>query len=450
MIVGGHYKPTKVQQEFHQRCLEHPIVLFVGATGSGKTTALIWQLIDDALMVPHNRGLLARKTYEDLERTVLEDLLLELEMSQIPYVHYTRKKQIVFPGSKSIVFLTGLGDTVKNLGRTKGLNVGFIAIDQIEELTREVFLFQLTRLRLPHVPKNRRHLFATANPVPETHWLYEFFVGFPEEGIAPKEGTAIVHASLDDNPYLPDGFKDLLLESMSPEEVDRYVAGEWGFVPEGKAVFKPFFQKHLHVQTVEYTPDYPLIIGLDFGYHRPAAVWVQIHGDPFDPVGRRVHILDEMLGRDMLLDDFIDIVKNRTSAYFPNPTAVLWCGDPYAATQRSDRAESIDMELRVKHKIALRMKRVPLETGLQNIVGLLRKNRLFIHPKCKILIRAFEGGYRRDENGEVIKDGYYDHLVDALRYVLDVFAPFGMIHGVESVVRAIRVKRLLGSLPAGG
>ncbi|MCS7186156.1 MAG: phage terminase large subunit [Armatimonadota bacterium] len=446
MFVGDRYKPTDIQKEFHRRCLEYPIVLFIGATGSGKTTALIWQLIDDCLMVRNNRGVLARMAYEDLERTVLEDLLFELEMSGIPYQHYSRKKQIFFPATGSVVFLTGLGDTVKSLRRTKGLNVGFIAIDQVEDVPFEVFKFQLTRLRLPHVPRNRRHLFATANPVPETHWLYEFFVGIPEWDIEKAQGTAVVYATIDDNPYLPSDFKNILLDTMSPEEVERYAKGEWGFVPEGSAVFRPFFQKPVHVRELEFDPRYALLVGLDFGYHRPAAVWVQVVGEPENPSGRCVHVLDEFLGHNMLLDDFIEIVKNRTGAYFTNAPIVIYCGDPYAAVQKSDRAESIDVELRVKHKIALRMKRVPIEAGIQNIIGLLRKNRLFIHPKCKILVRAFEGGYRRDEVGEILKDGYYDHIVDALRYVLDIYAPFGQIHPPVNVVRAVKARNILGTL----
>jgi hypothetical protein len=35
---------------------------------------------------------------------------------------------------------------------------------------------------------------------------------------------------------------------------------------------------------------------------------------------------------------------------------------------------------------------------------------------CPILIAGFVGGYARDEEGQVIKDGYYEHLHDALRY----------------------------------
>ena len=439
------YEPTPVQKAFHQACLQYPIVLFMGATGAGKTTALICQVIDDCLMVKNNRGMLARMTYEDLRDTVLEDLLIELETARIPYTHYKRYRFIHFPSTNSVLYLSGLGDTVKTLRRTKGRNLGFIAIDQLEDIPREVFTFQLTRLRLPHVPPERRHLFATANPVPEDHWIYEMFVGDPERGIEPLEGAKVIYTTLDDNPHLPPEFRKLLLQTLTTEEIDRYVKGEWGFVPVGQRAF-PMFDKRVHVGQIEFDPRYALIIGMDFGYRHPAAVWLQVVGEPDDPVGRRVHVLDEFLGTDLLLDDFIEIVRDRTQAYFPKAEIVFYCGDPYAATARSDRGEAIDVHLRQRYQIALRMRRMPLENSIQNIAGLLRLNKLILSPKCRILIKAFEGGYRRDEQGEIVKDGYFDHLVDALRYALDVFAPFGVLHPiVPSLNRAFRLKRLLGA-----
>lgn len=438
------YQPTEVQKRFHRACLKYPIVLFMGATGAGKTTALIWQAIDDCLMVRNNRGMLARMAYEDLQATVLEDLLIELETYQIPYVFYKRYRMIHFPQTNSILHLVGLGDTVKNLRRTKGRNLGFIAIDQLEDIPEDVFKFQLTRLRLPHVPPERRHIFATANPVPEDHWIYRAFMGDPERGLPAWEGTYIITATLDDNPHLPDEFKKLLFSSLSEEEKERYIKGEWGFVPVGMRAF-PMFDKSIHVRQVEFDQRYALIIGLDFGYHHPAAVWLQVV-EPEDFVGRRVHVLDEFLGMDLLLDDFIEVVQERTRAYFPNAELIFWCGDPYAAVQRSDRGEAIDIHLRRRYQIALRMKRMPLENSVQNVAGLLKQNRLLIHPRCKRLIRAFEGGYRRDEMGEIVKDGYYEHIVDALRYALDVFAPFGnLIAALPAINRAFRMKRLLGT-----
>ncbi|MGN6370379.1 MAG: hypothetical protein ACTHN5_19160 [Phycisphaerae bacterium] len=43
--------------------------------------------------------------------------------------------------------------------------------------------------------------------------------------------------------------------------------------------------------------------------------------------------------------------------------------------------------------------------------------RLFVDPRCVQLISAMEG-YERGKNGEPLKDGTHDHLVDALRYAV--------------------------------
>jgi hypothetical protein len=40
-----------------------------------------------------------------------------------------------------------------------------------------------------------------------------------------------------------------------------------------------------------------------------------------------------------------------------------------------------------------------------------------VSPECQIFINGFSGAYEYDENGQPKKDGYYDHLFDALRYI---------------------------------
>jgi hypothetical protein len=47
---------------------------------------------------------------------------------------------------------------------------------------------------------------------------------------------------------------------------------------------------------------------------------------------------------------------------------------------------------------------------------------------------------------ETVKDRCFEHLMDALQYALDVFAPFGVLHPiVPALNRAFRMKRLLGA-----
>jgi hypothetical protein len=48
--------------------------------------------------------------------------------------------------------------------------------------------------------------------------------------------------------------------------------------------------------------------------------------------------------------------------------------------------------------------------------------KLLIDPECEILIEAFEGGYcnmkgLRDDDIRPMKDGVFDHIMDAFRYI---------------------------------
>jgi hypothetical protein len=46
--------------------------------------------------------------------------------------------------------------------------------------------------------------------------------------------------------------------------------------------------------------------------------------------------------------------------------------------------------------------------------------RLRIDKSCELLIDGFLGGYVRDDDDEPVKDNYYDHSMDALRYVVTI------------------------------
>jgi hypothetical protein len=46
--------------------------------------------------------------------------------------------------------------------------------------------------------------------------------------------------------------------------------------------------------------------------------------------------------------------------------------------------------------------------------------RIKIDFECKLLVDGFLGGYTRNDDDEPVKDGYYEHLFDALRYLVGI------------------------------
>jgi hypothetical protein len=172
----------------------------------------------------------------------------------------------------------------------------------------------------------------------------------------------------------------------------------------------------------------------DFGYHRPAVIFAQI--DSLD----RISILEEIVGKDELIDNFADRILAFTNLHFPGCGVRDFCD--IAGTQVNDKTEKTSIQILQSKGIRPTYRKVNDEDGF-NLIR--RKMSTFIgdrpafqvHPNCQILIDAFLFGAvygvdgitpkfdGQDEYGQKEK-GYYGHLIDALKYFLgNVYAISG-------------------------
>lgn len=185
---------------------------------------------------------------------------------------------------------------------------------------------------------------------------------------------------------------------------------------EGTRVF-PGFRIDMHVKQLKANPYRTIWRGWDFGYNHPACVWVQ-----FDELGR-LNVLHELLGEEVLINEFAAEVKARSRRLFPGCT-FKDAGDP-AGQAVNDKSERTTIDILRSLGIRINMRKRPVREGINTIRGLLvpqadDKPRFVIDPSCEHLIDGFLGGYVRDEDDDPIKDGFYEHIFDALRYYCNV------------------------------
>jgi hypothetical protein len=187
----------------------------------------------------------------------------------------------------------------------------------------------------------------------------------------------------------------------------------------GKPVYPDF--KEVHVRSMQYTPGGYMYGGWDFGYHHPAFVAAFVN--QFD----QLCIMGEQFGNDESIQSFGSRVLRWRQAMFPGAQWIEAC-DP-AGHQKNDKSEATSIEVLGALGIFPTSKASSIREGIEIITQrLMMRNDgqygLLINPSCKILLDAFKGGYRypeerdgspEDENPQ--KDGYYDHLMDALRYL---------------------------------
>ncbi len=177
------------------------------------------------------------------------------------------------------------------------------------------------------------------------------------------------------------------------------------------------FDPAVHVKPVDYNSDLPLYRSLDFGYVNPfVCLWIQVDQDGI------VRVIDEYIRSRLTIDAHAREIKTRTPGG-EERVAATFC-DPAGAGLNDVSGTSAVRELR-SLGIPTRYRRSTILEGVEQIRRAIRSgdgtSSLVISPRCPRLIEALQCYHYPDvahaSPGELpLKDGLYDHPIDALRY----------------------------------
>ena len=176
------------------------------------------------------------------------------------------------------------------------------------------------------------------------------------------------------------------------------------------------FDPSIHIQPVDYDPNLPLYRSLDFGFVNPfVCLWIQVDNDGL------VRVIDEYVRSRATIDVHAAEIKSRSSGG-EEKIAATFC-DPAGAGVNDVTGTSVVRELR-ELGIVTRFRRSSILNGIELIRRAIRsgegQSALIISPKCQRLIEALQCYHYPDFGGAAdelpLKDGLYDHPIDALRY----------------------------------
>lgn len=157
-----------------------------------------------------------------------------------------------------------------------------------------------------------------------------------------------------------------------------------------------------------YRPWLKLFRATDFGWTMPACVYAQVEEKSKEEW--RVRFIREVIGRDILLTDFLDKhVIPDAALYFPDAN-VEDVADP-AGKQHDDKSPETSMEIMNSRGIWPRSRVASVDEGVTLLQTLVTLGWVEIDPvACKTLYEAVRSGHVRDEDGFPLKDGYYEHV----------------------------------------
>jgi terminase large subunit-like protein len=407
--------------------------VLVGPVGSGKTTALIMELLRRAIEqrrspdgLRRTRWVIVRQTLSQMKMTILLDLIAWFR----PFATYKVSEQLVTLAFNDVhcdIYLIPLEDE-EDQKRLLSMQLTGAVINEAIEISVDLVSAIAGRCgRYPFVADGGcswHGIIADTNaPVEGSDWWKLIEENTPADWLFFRQPSGL-SAEAENLEHLPKGYYERLAANPNQDWVKRYVRSEYGQDPSGVAVFRESFRRSFHtVDELRPVPGKLLVVGQDFG-RSPCSLVCQ--GDHRG----RLLVLEEVIAEDIGLETHV------TRALKP----VLWSdryaglmvaavGDP-SGIARGQVAEENNFD-------AMKRLGVPafpaptngIDARLNAVENLLYQQRdggpalVIDRGRCPMLVRALNGSYRYARNQAGLtkplpeKTHPWSDLCDALQYV---------------------------------
>lgn len=418
---GQGYPPNPTQQRVldwvdRVRRGEHPgkglpVLYLQGAVRAGKTRGFLAPAIECLLEYDKMRMLWARQDFADLRLSAMETFFEVLPSELIVGKNVQEHRFVVGQGNSQIFFRE-----LKDLGGLGSQEFAIIVVTEAHEITHNAFRIIKMRCMQKNYPN---FILLEGNPPNQGHWLDNLTKVGTEEYDPDVERWELPIWENWDN--LPVGYRNSLETLPAPWRL-KYLEGKTGFTPEGKP-FYAGFREELHKRSLQYIPRKVIYRGIDFGYHHPACVWCQIN------VHDRLMVLRELMGTDITINKFADRIILFENEHFLDDVEFKTFYDP-AGEQKTDKSEKTSVEILSGKGIVgsckqstYRERKELIEQKLSLLIGGIPA--LVVDDSCQTIIDGFLGGYHypevKQDNPEKetpFEDGYYEHLMNALEYIV--------------------------------
>jgi hypothetical protein len=445
----------------------------LGPVGSGKSYACAAEIMMRAVRqkpspqdgIRYSRWVIVRNSYPELKTTTIktwQELFPENTFGPMlwtpPITHHIRlPSRGDAAGIDCEVIFLAL-DQPKDVRKLLSLELTGAWVNEARELPKAV-IDGLTH-RVGRYPTKKdggptwHGVFMDTNPMDDDHWWFRISQKEPIRGKfgwdffqQPGGVLEVSPEELPDNPEandhmfasgrwwrlnekaenvknLPTGYYQQMLGGKNLDWIRCYAEGKFTYVQEGKPVWPEYDDHLMSSSEVEYDPQLPIHIGLDFGLTPAAAIGQRLAN------GRWV-VLHEIVTEDMGLERFGQQLLAEINAKYPKAQVMVW-GDPAGMARDAiyevtafDYLRTIGLRAQPTASNNFKVRREAAAAPMQRLIA--GKPGLILHTACKMLRKSLAGGYhfKRISVGagqERFRDSpnknEHSHIGDAFGYLL--------------------------------
>ena len=379
--------------------------------GAGKTRALCAKAVHLAMANQGFIGVVMEPTgplIRDIWQSDFDDFL---EAYDIPYTFRASplpEYTLHLPGGDTKI----LCRSFENWQRIIGINGAWVLADEIDTvnpaIANKAFPKILGLLRSGNVRQ-----FAAASTPEGFRWMWQTFASDDGKG---REDRRLIRMRTQDNPHLPPDFIERMQANYDPQLLKAYLDGEFVNLTTGQVYDRFDRAKHVTTQVPDISRE-PLRIGVDFNVGNMSAV-IAVRA------GKSLYVVDEVSGA-----HDTDALAQKIKAHYPDHKIYIY--PDASGGNRSTNATQTDIAILESYGMSNQSPKAnpPVRDRVAAVQALLENGkgevRLKIAPSCVKIIEGLElQSYT--EKGDPDKDAGYDHMNDALGYL--VWREFNPLH----------------------
>ncbi len=377
---------------------------------SGKTAAASMDLIMNCQKQKIQAAVIRNINYDLISSTIPN--LKDLYDWDLTGESFNKTHKILELENGSQILFIGL-DRPDDVRKLKNIRLGYVLIDQAEEIAQEVF--DMASGRLSQEPGKS---VCVGNFEGRDWYWYKFFQKPLEKGSGifkgKKRDYGVFQGETEDfigfwpPPFeneknIKPGYYDDLIRTHSTDWVDKYVFG----IPTGNAglLHKDFDDTRHKVGGGDYrefpnSPGYIRYQGMDYGIASPTAWLFAVHETETDII----YIIDEYYEANESIYVHGPQIKQMMKTY-GNPSWIAGC--PRTFQTEKDGKTPAD-EYRSSFQIHIEPYPIGIEPRVEIVNRRFKQGKIKIYDRCKHLIRQIEGASWKN-----IEKNFEDHALEA-------------------------------------